>query len=380
MAIGNTHHESVKLLPWFDALGKAFNLEATSQAILFHGQPGIGKFDFALWLSKALLCEADLFSTGHKPCNSCEACRWFDTGNHPDFIALLPQTLKGRLVQAELEGSPKIDPVASESQEDGDGGKKESTFIKIDEVRGAIGGINIGSHRGGKRIILIYPLESLREDASNTLLKSLEEPNPDTIFILVSDRLDRVLPTIRSRCQLIALPKPSRDLALEWLQSELKLLLTDTVRTEELEATIDEHAGAPLSARDQILARHLGDDKDGIGLAITATRVLLEALSKGPQISYLECAEKVQKAPYPALLMCMQRWLFDLQLSRQLGEVRYYRRHAQLIGQLASQLQLAKAQRLWSALTLARRHENHPLSTRVQMESMLLQYQQLFAD
>ena len=379
MAIENTHHESVKLLPWFDALGKAFNLEATPQAILFHGMPGIGKFDFARWLSKALLCEADLFSTAHKPCNSCEACRWFDTGNHPDFVALLPQRLKGRLVQAELEGSPKIDPVTTETPDDGDG-KKESAFIKIDEVRVALGAINIGSHRGGKRIILIYPLESLREDASNTLLKSLEEPNADTIFILVSDRLDRVLPTIRSRCQLIALPKPSRDLALDWLQSELKLLLTDTVRTEELEAMIDEQAGAPLSARDQILARHLGDDKDGIGLGITATRVLLKALSKGPQISYLECAEKVQKAPYSALLMCMQRWLFDLQLSRQLGEVRYYRRHAQLIGQLASQLQLAKAQRLWSALTLARRHENHPLSTRVQMESMLLQYQQLFAD
>ncbi len=379
MAIENTHHESVKLLPWFDALGKAFNLEATPQAILFHGMPGIGKFDFARWLSKALLCEADLFSTAHKPCNSCEACRWFDTGNHPDFVALLPQRLKGRLVQAELEGSPKIDPVTTETPDDGDG-KKESAFIKIDEVRVALGGINIGSHRGGKRIILIYPLESLREDASNTLLKSLEEPNADTIFILVSDRLDRVLPTIRSRCQLIALPKPSRDLALDWLQSELKLLLTDTVRTEELEAMIDEQAGAPLSARDQILARHLGDDKDGIGLGISATRVLLEALSKGPQISYLECAEKVQKAPYSALLMCMQRWLFDLQLSRQLGEVRYYRRHAQLIGQLSSQLQLVKAQRLWSTLTLARRHENHPLSTRVQMESMLLQYQQLFAD
>jgi DNA polymerase-3 subunit delta' len=379
MAIENTHHQSVRLLPWFDALGKAFNLEATPQAILFHGMPGIGKFDFARWLSKALLCEADLFSTGHKPCDSCVACRWFDTGNHPDFVALLPQRLKGRLVQAELEGSPKIDPVTTETPDDGDG-KKESAFIKIDEVRGAIGGINIGSHRGGKRIILIYPLESLREDASNTLLKSLEEPNADTVFILVSDRIDRVLPTIRSRCQLIALPKPSRDLALEWLESELKLLMTDTVRTEELEATIDEHAGAPLSARDQILARHLGDDKDGIGLATTATRVLLEALSKGPQIAYLECAEKVQKAPYSALLMCMQRWLFDLQLSRQLGEVRYYRRHAQLIGQLSSQLQLVKAQRLWSTLTLARRHENHPLSTRVQMESMLLQYQQLFAD
>jgi len=379
MAIENSHHESVKLLPWFEALGKAFNLESMPQAILFHGQPGIGKFDFARWLSKALLCEADLFSTGQKPCNACEACRWFDTGNHPDCITLLPQSLKGRLVQAELEGSPKMDPVAPEGQDDGDG-KKESAFIKIDELRAALGGINIGSHRGGKRIILIYPLESLREDASNTLLKSLEEPNPDTIFILVSDRLDRVLPTIRSRCQLIALPKPSRELALNWLESELKILLSDAVRPEELEATIDEHAGAPLSARDQIVARHLGDDKDGVGLAINSTRILVEALSNGPKIGYLECAEKVQKAPYSALLVCMQRWLFDLQLSYQLGEVRYYRRHAQRISQLASQLQLTKAQRLWSTLTLARRHENHPLSTRVQMESMLLQYQQLFGD
>ena len=379
MAIENTHHESVKLLPWFDALGNAFNLDSPPQAILFYGQPGIGKFDFAHWLSKALLCEADLFSAGHKPCNSCEACRWFDTGNHPDFIALLPQSLKGRLVQAELEGSPTIDAATTETQDDGDG-KKESTFIKIDEVRAALGGINVGTHRGGKRIILIYPLESLREDASNTLLKSLEEPNPDTIFVLVSDRLDRVLPTIRSRCQLIALPKPSREMALEWLQSEIKLLLTDAVRKEELEATIDEHAGSPLSARDQILARHLGDDKDGIGLTISSTRILLDALSKGPQIAYLECAERVQKASYSALLTCMQRWLFDLQLSRQLGEVRYYRHHGQRIGQLASQIQLAKAQRFWSTLTLARRHENHPLSTRVQMESMLLQYQQLFGD
>ena len=379
MAIENTHHESVQLLPWFDTLGKAFDLESIPQAILFHGQQGIGKFDFARWLSKALLCEADLLSVGPKPCNTCEACRWFDTGNHPDFIALIPQVLKGRVIQAELEGSPKLDASGSDNQDDRDG-KKESTFIKIDEVREVLGSINIGSHRGGKRIILIYPFESMRDDASNTLLKSLEEPNPDTIFILVSDRLDRVLPTIRSRCQLIALPKPSRELALDWLQSEIKLLVSNHIRIEELEATLDEQAGAPLSARDQILARDYGDDKDGVGLTVSSTRTLLEALSQGRQIRWLDCAEKVQKAPYSALLICMQRWLFDLQLSYQLGEVRYYRRHASLIRQLASQLQPAKAQRFWSTLTLARRHENHPLSTRVQMESMLLQYQQLFGD
>lgn len=379
MAIDYSYETSVQLPPWFKEIGGRFDFSSIPQGILFHGQPGIGKFDFALWLAKALLCEADLFSSGERPCNECQACRWFDTGNHPDFIALLPENLRGRIPQAELEGSPKAELTPTEDREEGDG-KKESAFIKIDAIRSALEGIHIGSHRGGRRIILIYPLESLREDACNTLLKSLEEPNPETVFILVSDRLDRVLPTIRSRCQLIALPKPSREASLQWLQTMITPLVEKKVSQEELEASLDEQAGAPFMARDQILAKHLGDPKEGVGQSTHLTRTLLEGLSKGRGIAWIECAEKIQKAPYSALLVSMQRWLFDLLIAHQLGSVRYYPRHMPLIRELAAQLKLAKAQRLWSTLTIARRHENHPLSTRVQMESMLLQYQQIFED
>jgi DNA polymerase-3 subunit delta' len=106
--------------------------------------------------------------------------------------------------------------------EEGDSAeKKEKKNIAIEEARLAIEGLAIGTHRGGNRVVLVYPLESLRADAANTLLKSLEEPPSSTIFILVTSRLDRVLPTIRSRCRLIALPPPDRASGLEWLRKEI---------------------------------------------------------------------------------------------------------------------------------------------------------------
>lgn len=382
MVIENLNHESLmtrSVYPWHTLAWERLDLENLPQAILLHGQAGIGKLDFALELSQAILCEADLFSSGTKPCKECQACRWFETANHPDFIGLVPAINQHRMPHAELEGMPKPEVEVVEEKEEGDG-KKESAFIKIEQVRRAIDAINVGTHRGGRRIVLIYPLEGLRPDAANTLLKSLEEPNAQTIFILLSDRLDRVLPTIRSRCQLIALPKPHRDSALQWLRSKLVTVSEQKISPEEIEATLDEQGGAPLAAKEVIVARRMGDDKDGIALASSTTRLLLEGLSKGRDIAWIECAEKIHKAPFGVLLACMQRWLFDIQSAKQGGEARYYRRHEKHVQALAPQVNMSKLLKLWKIVLLARRHENHPLSTRVQLESLLLQYQQLFED
>ena len=382
MEIENPNYESQvgrSVYPWHVDAWEQFNLESLPQAILLHGQAGIGKLDFALELSQAILCEADLFSSGVKPCKECQACRWFETANHPDFIGLVPALYQHRMPHAELEGMPKPEVEEVEEKEEGDG-KKESAFIKIEQVRRVIEAINVGTHRGGQRVVLIYPLEGLRPDAANTLLKSLEEPNAQTIFILLSDRLDRVLPTIRSRCQLIALPKPQRAIALQWLNTHLGSLSEQKISSEEIEASLDEQGGAPLAAKEVILARRLSDDKDSMALASSATRLLLEALSKGRDIPWIDCAEKIHKAPFGILLACMQRWLFDIQSAKQAGEARYYRRHEKYVQALAQQVNMNKLLKLWKLVLLARRHENHPLSTRVQLESLLLQYQQLFAD
>lgn len=379
MEIENLNRVSRAIYPWQKAAWEQFDLEKLPQAILLHGQAGIGKLDFALELAQAVLCEADLFTVGPKPCKECQACRWFETANHPDWITLVPPLYQHKLPHADLEGMPKSEADAPEEREEGDS-KKESAFIKVEQVRLAIEAINVGTHRGGKRVVLIYPLEGLRTEAANTLLKSLEEPNEQTIFILVSDRLDRVLPTIRSRCQLIALPKPRREEGLQWLQNNLGSLVEQKISAEEIEATFDEQGGAPLVAREIILARRIDDDKDTLALASSATRILLESMSKGKDTPWIDCAEKIHKAPFGILLACMQRWLFDIQAVYQIGQLRYYHRHEKHLTALARQANPAKLLKLWKTVLLARRHENHPLSTRVQMESLLLQYQQLFED
>jgi DNA polymerase-3 subunit delta' len=369
-----------KIAPWLEAIWDGINLSAFPNAVLLHGQSGIGKFEFSIALAKALLCESE---TAAKPCNQCEACHWFDSGNHPDFIALVPETHRKLLPHGDFESdmdSPKKQK-ASQADDDGDAPeKKEKKSISIEDARGAIEGLSIGSHRGGNRVILVYPLEMLRADSANTLLKSLEEPPSNTIFILLADRLDRVLPTIRSRCRLLSAPRPDRATGLQWLRNQLNQIPGLKIADTDIESIYDEQGGAPYAVLDSLMARHNKDEKDELTIAIQASKYLLQAMSQGARINWLDAAEKTQKARYSFLLATMQRWVSDLQSSAQMGEPRYYPKHEAAIKLLAQQIRLPKLLRFWKSLIQARRHENHPLATRIQLEALLSQYQQVFED
>ena len=156
-----------KVAPWLKPLWDSLNFSKLPNAILLHGQSGIGKFAFAVELAKALLCEA---GNSAKPCNQCEACHWFNTGNHPDFIALVPETHRKLLPQADFESedTPKRGKASKDDSDVEPSEKKEKKNISIEETRTAIESLSIGSHRGGNRVILIYPLELLRSDSANT--------------------------------------------------------------------------------------------------------------------------------------------------------------------------------------------------------------------
>ena len=258
--------------------------------------------------------------------------------------------------------------------------KKEKKSISIEDARGAIEGLSIGSHRGGNRVILVYPLEMLRADSANTLLKSLEEPPSNTIFILLADRLDRVLPTIRSRCRLLSAPRPDRTTGLQWLRNQLNQVSGLKIADVDIESIYDEQGGAPYAVLDSLMARHNKDEKDELTIAIQASKYLLQAMSQGARINWLDAAEKTQKARYSVLLATMQRWVSDLQSSAQMGGPRYYPKHEAAIKLLSQQIRLPKLLRFWKSLIQARRHENHPLATRIQLEALLSQYQQVFED
>ena len=374
------HDSAKRIAPWLEPIWNSINLAAFPNAVLIHGQSGIGKFEFSIELAKALLCEA---SQGEKPCNHCEACRWFDSANHPDFIALVPETHRKLLPHGDFDSdseSPKK-PKASQADSESDATeKKEKKSISIEDARSAIEGLSIGSHRGGNRVILVYPLEMLRSDSANTLLKSLEEPPKNTIFILLADRLDRVLPTIRSRCRLLSAPRPDRISGLNWLRNQLTEIAGLKISDADIESIYDEQGGAPYAVLDSLIARHNKDEKDELTIAIQASRYLLQAMSQGARINWLDAADKTQKARYSVLLATMQRWVSDLQSCAQMGSPRYYPKHEAAIKTLAQQARLQKLLRYWKSLIQARRHENHPLATRIQLEALLSQYQQVFED
>ncbi len=366
-----------RIPPWLQPIWDSLDFDRTPHAILLHGQSGIGKFAFAMELAKGLLCE----TTGsHRPCNHCEACHWFSTGNHPDFIALVPETHRKLLPQADFENdeAPKRSKSSKEDAETDSNEKKEKKNISIEETRSAIESLSIGSHRGGNRVILIYPLELLRPDSANTLLKSLEEPPANTIFLLLADRVERVLPTIRSRCRLLAAPRPDRAVGLSWLKGKVTAISNLKLTDAEIETAFDEQGGAPFAVFDFIVARRNKDDKDELTLSIAASRILLQAMAQGGHLPWLETAEKIHKAHLAYLLATMQRWIADLQAVSRSGFPRYYPRHLSTLQNLSQQANELKLLAFWKSLLQARRAENHPLANRIQLEALLSQYQQVF--
>ena len=194
----------------------------------------------------------------------------------------------------------------------------------------------------------------------------------------MADRLDRVLPTIRSRCRLLAAPRPERQVGLDWLNYTLTNIDIINVSQEDLGSIYDEQGGAPYAARKLVLARHNKDEKDEAVLAHLASRQLLNGLAQGGNINWLELAEKVHKAPFSVLLMTQQRWIADLEAVCQTGNVRYFPKQSAILKNLSSRVEMGRLLRFWKNLLRARAYENHPLATRIQMEALLLEYKQLF--
>jgi len=214
--------------PVLDSMRRS--LERLPHALLIHGPRGVGKLELAERLAGLLLCEhAD---AARRPCGACDGCRWYLVGNHPDLRRVEPEALAKVAEEAgEEEGS---EPAPS-----GRRAKQPSLDIKVEQVRALADFLNVGSHRGRLRIALVHPAEEMNPITQNALLKSLEEPPAGAMFILVSHRPFRLLPTIRSRCVSLPVALPSREAALAWLSTQ---------SVPNAERWLDFAGGAPLRA------------------------------------------------------------------------------------------------------------------------------------
>src|SRR5436190_23513844 len=122
-------------------------------ALLLHGAPGVGKLALAERFGQLLVCEKR--GQGIQPCGSCDGCRWFLGGNHPDVRFLEPETMARNAAVAEEGEEPK----AKEG--------KASNQIKIEQTRALGDFVHVVSHRGGRRVTIVHPAEDMNTATAN---------------------------------------------------------------------------------------------------------------------------------------------------------------------------------------------------------------------
>ncbi len=198
-------------------LGNAVREGTVSHAYLFSGPRGTGKTSTARILAKALNCTA---SVDGEPCCTCESCVAVEAGTSLDVVELDAASNRG-----------------------------------VEDMRDLVARVALGTS-GRTKLYILDEVHMLTKDASNTLLKTLEEPPGHVVFVLATTEPEKVLPTIRSRTQHLEfrlLPAAVLVEHLRWVASDAGLALDD----EAIEAAVRRGAGSArdsLSALDQIVA------------------------------------------------------------------------------------------------------------------------------
>jgi DNA polymerase-3 subunit delta' len=200
--------------PVQDALATAKDRGRLARSYLFVGPEGIGKWAAAQWLAMALLCEHAEPSA--RPCHDCPACKRTRQGSHGDWHALFP-------VPKATADEDRV-YFLKEKQDDPFAVIRfpRKPNLAIDDVRNLISELHKTAAEGGLKVSIIASADQMMGEAQTILLKSIEEPPPGTHFILTSSDPGRILPTVRSRCQVIRFaPVPPDQIAARLIEEEL---------------------------------------------------------------------------------------------------------------------------------------------------------------
>jgi DNA polymerase-3 subunit delta' len=147
--------------------------------ILFCGPSGVGKMLAAREMAKALMCDGGMFGAQEDGgCGECINCRQVDKGVHPDLV-IVDTNFQAQLREEEAE---------------------EQKHLRVETMRSVL---EMAQRKasGGWKVIIVDHAETMLSQAQNSLLKLLEEPPPETLWILLAEKREDMLPTILSRCQ-----------------------------------------------------------------------------------------------------------------------------------------------------------------------------------
>lgn len=150
-----------------DLLKNSLRSGRVANAYLFAGPPDVGKEFVAVSFAKALNC-LDL-TDEYEACGVCNSCKKIDSGNHPDVRKVSP----------------------------------DGAWLKIDQIRGLQKQISYKPMEGRRKVYIILEVERMTRETANAFLKTLEEPPGTSTLIMVTTNMSALLPTIRSRCQIL---------------------------------------------------------------------------------------------------------------------------------------------------------------------------------
>ncbi len=177
-------------------------------AWLIQGPSGLGQYDLAMAMARAWLCENP---TEQGACGTCGSCHAIDVRTHADLCVLMPET----------EMLARNWPLSEKAQgEIDDKKRKASKEIRVDAMRDAVEFSQRTSARGRGKAVVVFPAERMNNITANALLKTLEEPPGDVKFVLASEAVHQLLPTIRSRCLGHAMLWPDKAASLAWMEAQ----------------------------------------------------------------------------------------------------------------------------------------------------------------
>jgi DNA polymerase-3 subunit delta' len=281
-----------------------------SGSYIFHGASGMGKSTMANEVARRLNCQGDDPTV-------CASCRVFASDSYPDLITIQPE---------------------------------DKPSIGIEQVRGLVQTLALSLYYpAGTRVVIINQAHVLTTEAQNALLKLIEEPPPQTIFILATDHVDALLPTVRSRCAAIYFPPVPEPAIAEFLASSQRLKPSDAA------ALASASGGAP-------------------GVAVRLAADPAEATARH------ELADLATTAANSSLFdrLLIARRLTDTKAKEALGRADLIRfgqlLHARLVQELRSGVAASEpvAQRL-AALELFRRQLQAKVAPRVALERLMLE-------
>lgn len=298
--------EDGDFLPWQTDAARSWlqHRERFAHAWLIHGLRGIGQLEFALAGAKSLLCETPQAGLA---CGHCQACHWVDARNHPDLRRIRPDEV------AQREGGEEPE---SGGEDGGSRKKQPSRDIRIEQIRSLFPWFNVATHRAGWRVAILYPAERLNVVSANALLKILEEPPEHTVFLIVADAPDRLLPTLVSRCRRLPLPVPSREEAGQWLKAQ---------GVADADGWLDAVGGAPTLALERAAS--------GTAACPQWLDGFLDLCRKDGDAGPL--ADQLATLPSADWIDGFQRMLTDLSLAAHNAPVRYFPSRAQAIQAVA---------------------------------------------